>query len=276
MKILATATATGWDQIVNWCINTGLNSGPKIIISLIVLWLGFKLIKLIRKTLAKAFEKRDVDPSLRPFITSMVSIVLKILLIISLIGYLGIPMSSFVALLGAGGLAVGMALSGTIQNVAGGVVILILRPFKVGDYIAAQGFEGKVNSIKIFNTVLTTVDNKVVTLPNGTLSAGSVINYSAMEQRRITVTCKMAQGVDVSKIQNDFFSMINQNEKILKDPKSEVVVILNEDSVSIETRVWVTTSNYWNVNDTLNKQIYEYMIKENISMPYQKINLINK
>jgi small conductance mechanosensitive channel len=274
MKILAAETATGWDQIVHWCINTGLNSGPKIIISILVLWGGFKLIKFIRKTMMKAFERRNVDASLRPFITSMVSIILKILLIISLIGYLGIPMSSFVALLGAGGLAVGMALSGTIQNVAGGVVILILRPFKVGDYISAQGFEGKVNSIKIFNTVLTTVDNKVITLPNGTLSSGSVINYSAMEQRRITVICKMARGVDVSKIQNDFFTMINQNDKILKEPKSEIVVVLNPDSVSLETRVWAQTKDYWEVNDTLNKQIYEYTVRENISTPYQKIDII--
>lgn len=274
MKILAAEAATGWDQIVHWCINTGLNSGPKIIISILVLWGGFKLIKFIRKTMMKAFERRNVDPSLRPFITSIVSIGLKILLIISLIGYLGIPMSSFVALLGAGGLAVGMALSGTIQNVAGGVVILILRPFKVGDYISAQGFEGKVNSIKIFNTVLTTVDNKVITLPNGTLSSGSVINYSAMEQRRITVICKMARGVDVSKIQNDFFTMINQNDKILKEPKSEIVVVLNPDSVSLETRVWAQTKDYWEVNDTLNKQIYEYTVRENISTPYQKIDII--
>jgi small conductance mechanosensitive channel len=167
-----------------------------------------------------------------------------------------------------------MALSGTIQNVAGGVVILILRPFKVGDYISAQGFEGKVNSIKIFNTVLTTVDNKVITLPNGTLSSGSVINYSAMEQRRITVVCKMARGVDVSKIQNDFFTMINQNDKILKEPKSEIVVVLNPDSVSLETRVWAQTKDYWEVNDTLNKQIYEYTVRENISTPYQKIDII--
>ncbi|MDO5760719.1 MAG: mechanosensitive ion channel [Bacteroidota bacterium] len=260
--------------IIQWCTQNGMNATQKIVIALVVLWLGFKAIKFIKNKLKKAFDKNSLDPTLRPVILSIVSVGLKILLIIAIIGYLGIPMTSFVAILGAAGLAVGMALSGTIQNVAGGIVILVFRPFKLGDYISTQGYEGTVMSIKIFSTVINTTDNKVITLPNGTLSAGNIINYSTMEKRRITLSPVMALGTDVEAVKQGVKTIIESNEKILKEPAYALVTVINNGSVSLDIRVWCMTSDYWDVNDYLNKEVYNYLRKENISAPYTKVDIM--
>ena len=186
------------NAVINWFTQNGLDAVKKIVIGLIILYVGFRIIKFIRKKLSHAFERRNVDATLRPVITSIVSIALKVMLILAVINYIGIPMTSFIALLGAAGLAVGMALSGTIQNVAGGIMILIFRPFKLGDYIATQGYEGFVETMKIFSTVIRTWDNKLVTLPNGTLSGGNITNYSTMPQRRVEVKIQVAGDQKVS------------------------------------------------------------------------------
>ncbi|MBR1770377.1 MAG: mechanosensitive ion channel family protein [Bacteroidales bacterium] len=260
--------------IIQWCAQNGMTAVQKILIALVALWVGFKIIKFLKNKLKKAFDKNNLDPTLRPVILSIVSIGLKILLIIALIGYLGIPMTSFVAILGAAGLAVGMALSGTIQNVAGGIVILVFRPFKLGDYIATQGMEGTVTSIKIFSTVINTVDNKVITLPNGTLSGGNITNYSAMETRRISVYSVMAVGVDVEAVKAGIRSLVEANDKILREPDYDLVTIINNGSVTLETRVWCKTSDYWPVNDYLNREIYNYLRRENIPAPYTKVDIM--
>lgn len=261
--------------IIQWCTQNGMSAIQKIVIALVVLWVGFKVIKFIKNKLKKAFDKHNLDPTLRPVILSIVSIGLKILLIIALIGYLGIPMTSFVAILGAAGLAVGMALSGTIQNVAGGIVILVFRPFKLGDYIATQGYEGTVTSIKIFSTVINTTDNKVITLPNGTLSGGNITNYSTMGERRVTVSPVMALGTDVEAVKQGVKTIIEANDKIFKDSKPPALVtVINNGSVSLDIRVWCKTSDYWDVNDYLNKEVYNYLRKENISAPYTRVDIM--
>lgn len=262
------------NSVIQWCTQNGLSAIQKVIIAVVVLWVGFKLIKFLKKRVRKIFDKNNLDPTLRPVILSIISVGLKVLLIISIIGYLGIPMTSFIALLGAAGLAVGMALSGTIQNFAGGILILVFRPFKLEDYISTQGFEGTVKSIKIFSTVINTVDNKVVTLPNGTLSAGNIINYSAMGQRRITVSPVMALGTDVEKVKEGIRSIVESNEKILKEPAYDLVTIINNGSVSLDVRVWCATSDYWPVNDYLHKEIYNYLRENNISAPYTKVDIM--
>ncbi len=262
------------NSIIQWCTQNGLSAIQKIVIAVIVLWVGFKLIKFVKKRVKKMFDKNNLDATLRPVILSGISIVLKILLIISVVGYVGIPMTSFIALLGAAGLAVGMALSGTIQNFAGGILILVFRPFKLEDYISTQGFEGTVKSIKIFSTVINTVDNKVVTLPNGTLSAGNITNYSAMGQRRITVSPVMALGTDVEKVKEGIKTIIEANEKILKEPAYSLVTIINDGSVSLDVRVWCETADYWPVNDYLNKEIYNYLRENNILAPYTRVDIM--
>ena len=168
--------------------------GLKVIAAIIALIVGLWVIKIIVKALARIMEKREVDPSLRGFINSLTGILLKIMLIISVIGMVGIPMTSFIAILGAAGLAVGMALSGTLQNFAGGVMILIFKPFKVGDFIEAQGYMGTVSEIQIFISVLKTPDNKTILIPNGGLSTGSLVNFSSEDTRRVDFSFGIAYG----------------------------------------------------------------------------------
>lgn len=176
-----------------------LTYGPRLIGALITLIVGWWIISIIRNTLRKRFEKRNMEPSLRGFLNSMIGITLKILLLVSVVGMMGVQMTSFIAILGAAGLAVGMALSGTLQNFAGGVIILLFKPFKVSDYIEAQGHAGSVNEIQIFNTILKTPDNKTIIIPNGGLSTNSMTNYSTEPRRRVDFIFGIGYGDDVDK-----------------------------------------------------------------------------
>ena len=234
------------NSIVNWFTQNGLDAVKKIVIGLIILYIGFRLIKFLKKKLAHAFERKNVDATLRPVITSTVSIALKIMLVIAVIGYIGIPMSSFIALLGAAGLAVGMALSGTIQNFAGGIIILVFRPFKLGDYIATQGMEGTVQGIKIFSTTILTVDNKLITLPNGTLSSGNVTNYSTMDKRRVDVRLEVAadEKVNIEKIEKDLLEIAYKSELTLKTPATTIWFRIGPGTVAIDTKAWCESKDY--------------------------------
>ncbi|MBR1774246.1 MAG: mechanosensitive ion channel [Bacteroidales bacterium] len=261
------------NAVINWFTQNGLDAVKKIVIGLIILYVGFRIIKFIRKSLAKAFEKRNLDATLRPVITSIVSIALKVMLILAVVNYIGIPTTSFIALLGAAGLAVGMALSGTIQNVAGGIIILIFRPFKLGDYIATQGMEGFVESMKIFSTVIRTWDNKLITLPNGTLSGGNVTNYSTMEQRRVNVTLEVAadKKVVIDKIEKDLLDIANRNEMTLKDPSTSVWVTIGPGTISFDLRAWCKGADYWTLLGYLQREVYNYNVKEELPCPYTVI-----
>lgn len=226
------------DKYIEKIINLGIEYGPKLIGAILVLLLGLWIIKLITKTVAKLMKKRNTDPSLSSFIKGMTSILLKILLVISVMGMVGIEMTSFIAILGAAGLAVGMALSGTLQNFAGGVMILIFKPFKVGDYIEAQGYSGTVYEIQLFNTLLKTVDNKIVIIPNGGLSTSSMVNYSAEPLRRVDWTFGIGYGDDIDKAKAVIFKLIEADKRILKDPEPFVAVSeLADSSVNFAVRV---------------------------------------
>jgi small conductance mechanosensitive channel len=280
--LLLQATAAGdpnniVNSVINWFTQNGLEAVKKIVIGLVILYIGFKIIKFLRKKLAKAFEKQKLDATLRPVVTSIVSITLKVLLIIAVVGYIGIPMSSFIALLGAAGLAVGMALSGTIQNVAGGIIILVFRPFKLGDYIATQGVEGFVESIKIFSTVIRTWDNKVITLPNGTLSGGNVTNYSTMEQRRVNVSMEVASDkkVIIDKIEKDLIDIALKHEKTLKDPSPSVWITIGAGVVTFDLRAWCKGEDYWTLLGFLQREVYNYNVKEDLPCPYTVIGKYN-
>ncbi|MBP3253886.1 MAG: mechanosensitive ion channel [Bacteroidales bacterium] len=265
------------NSVISWFTTNGLDAVKKIVIGLIILYIGFRIIKFIRKKLAKAFEKRNLDSTLRPVITSIVSIGLKIMLILAVVGYIGIPMSSFIALLGAAGLAVGMALSGTIQNVAGGIIILIFRPFKLGDYIATQGVEGFVESMKIFSTVIRTWDNKLITLPNGTLSGGNVTNYSTMEKRRVDVAIQVAgdKKVVIDKIEKDLTAIATASPLTLQDPTVVVWVTIGPGTVSFEVRAWCKGSDYWTLYAYLQRELYNYVVKEDLPCPYTVVGMKN-
>lgn len=262
------------DKYIEKIINLGIEYGPKLIGAILVLLLGLWIIKLITKTVAKLMKKRNVDPSLASFIRSMTNILLKVLLVISVMGMVGIEMTSFIAILGAAGLAVGMALSGTLQNFAGGVIILIFKPFKVGDYIEAQGYAGTVHEIQLFNTLLKTVDNKIVIIPNGGLSTSSMINYSAEPLRRVDWTFGIGYGDDIDKAKAVIFKLIEADKRILKDPEPFAAVSeLADSSVNFAVRVWVKGEDYWGVFFAMNETVYKTFSAENLNIPFPQMDV---
>jgi small conductance mechanosensitive channel len=251
-----------------------MSYGLKILGAIIALIIGLWIIRILTRTLSKVMDKRDVDPSLRGFLRSLFSITLKILLFISIASMVGIAMTSFIAILAAAGLAVGMALSGTLQNFAGGVMILLFKPFKVGDFIDAQGHMGSVNEIGIFNTILKTPDNKTIIIPNGGLSNGSMVNFSTEPQRRVDMTFGIGYGDEVDKANDAIMSIINADERILKDPEPFVAVSeLADSSVNFVVRVWVNASDYWGVYFDMHKSIYNTFNKEGINIPFPQMDV---
>lgn len=196
--------------------NFAIEYAPKLLGGIIVLIVGLWITKIITKGVGKSLEKTKIDQSLVPFLKALVNMVLKALVVITVMGVIGIEMTSFVAIIGAAGLAVGMALSGTLQNFAGGVIILILKPFKIGDFIEAQNFTGTVKEISIFSTLLNTPDKKLVIIPNGALSTGAIINYSAENLRRVDWTFGIAYGDNVDDFKRAITTFINEDERILE------------------------------------------------------------
>lgn len=262
------------EKYSNLVIDLVAEYGPKLIGAVITLIIGLWVVKRISSFAKKSFEKRNIDPSLRPFLVSMINTVLKIFVVISVLSMLGIEMTSFVAILGAAGLAVGMALSGTLQNFAGGVIILILKPFKIGDVIEAQGYTGKVSSIQIFNTILKTPDNKTVIIPNGGLSTGAMINYSTELTRRVDWTVGIGYGDDIEKARKILLEILSTDERIFKDPAPFIQVsALADSSVNLATRVWVDAADYWGVFMDTNEKIYNEFNKQGINIPFPQMDV---
>jgi small conductance mechanosensitive channel len=219
-------------------------------------------------------NKRDVDESLKPFFISLINVTLKALLVISVMGMLGIEMTSFIAILGAAGLAVGMALSGTLQNFAGGVMILIFKPFKVGDFIDAQGHMGSVKEIQIFNTILTTPDNKTIIIPNGGLSTSSMTNFSTQETRRVDFVFGIGYGDDLNKAKQIIKDIVNNDSRVLKDPEAFVRMSeMADSSVNITTRIWVKPEHYWDVYFDTMEAVYEAYNSNGINIPYPQMDV---
>jgi small conductance mechanosensitive channel len=251
-----------------------LQYGPKLIGALVTLIVGLWVVNKISAFFNKTLEKRDIDPSLSPFLKSLVTTLLKVFLFISVLSMMGIEMTSFVAIIGAAGLAVGMALSGTLQNFAGGVIILILKPFKVTDFIEAQGYTGTVSSIQIFNTILKTPDNKTVIIPNGNLSTGALINYSTEPTRRVDWTVGIGYGDDIDKARKTLLDILNSDERVFKDPAPFIQVsALADSSINLATRVWVNAADYWGVFMDTNEKIYNEFNKQGINIPFPQMDV---
>ncbi len=252
--------------------------GMKILAAIITLVIGLWVIKLIVKALASLMDKKGIDASLRGFINSLTGITLKVMLFITVIGMMGIQMTSFIAILGAAGLAVGMALSGTLQNFAGGVMILIFKPFKVGDFIEAQGYAGSVSEIQIFITVLKTPDNKTIIIPNGGLSTGSLINYSTEETRRVDFSFGIAYGDSYDTAKALLLKLIKADSRIMDAPEPFIVLgALADSSVNITVRVWVNSSDYWGVFFDMNENVYKEFDKNGLSIPFPQLDVhLNK
>lgn len=248
--------------------------GTKLATAVALLLIGLWLIRVLNRMLLGLMTRYDFDPALKNFLGSIIGIGLKILLGITVLTTLGIEMTSFIALLGAAGLAVGMALSGTLQNFAGGVVILLLKPFKIGDFLEAQGYAGTVSSIQIFNTVLKTPDNKTIIIPNGELSTGSMINYSTEPTRRVDWEFGIAYGDDADKAREVLLDMLTADTRVLKDPAAVVVLgTLNSSSVDFKVRAWVKASDYWDVFFSVNERVYKEFGQHGLNIPFPQMDV---
>ena len=259
-------------ELIKEFLPTALSYCKMFVVAIAMLFIGLWLIKKVVLALRRVLLARNIDSTLTPFISSLVTIALKALLVISAITYVGIPMTSFVAILGAASLAIGMAFSGTLQNFAGGVMILVFRPFKVGDFIEAQGYMGIVREIQIFNTIVTTGDNKTIIIPNGGLSTGSLINYSHMPERRVDLSFGIGYGDDIDKAYAAIKAVIDRNEKIIKDQPGREPFMrvgnLGDNSVDITVRVWVDSANYWDVFFYMNEFVKKEFDAQGISIPF--------
>lgn len=248
--------------------------GQKLIVAIIILLVGLWITSVLTKAFSKFLDKRDVDASLKPFLRGLFNALLKVAVFLSVLGTLGIEMTSFIAILGAAGLAVGMALSGTLQNFAGGVMILILKPFKIGDFIDAQGHTGTVNEISIFHTIMKTPDNKTIIIPNGPLSNGSLTNYSTEPKRRVDWTFGIGYGDDVDKARDVMMKIIKEDSRIDSDPAPFVKVsALADSSVNFAVRVWLNAADYWDVYFDMNERIYKEFPKANLNIPFPQMDV---
>ncbi|MFR9591076.1 MAG: mechanosensitive ion channel family protein [Rikenellaceae bacterium] len=253
--------------------------GFKIVIALMIYYIGRFLIRKMISFMDKGFEARDVEVSLRSFLKSMVNIVLYVLLILTIIQLLGINTTSLVAMLASAGLAIGMALSGTLQNFAGGVMILFLKPYKVGDYIIAQGQAGTVQEIMLFTTVLETFNGDTIFVPNSTISSSIIENYSHSGERRIVWTVSVSYGDDYDQVKAAIMDILLADERIINDPNrptfqpSVVLSKLADSSVDLDARVWVTNENYWGVMFDVNEQIYKQLPTKGANFPFPQMDV---
>ncbi|GEC71983.1 small conductance mechanosensitive channel [Flavobacterium flevense] len=262
------------NKYIDKTIDFGFEYAPKLLGGIIVLVVGLWVTRIITKAVGNSLEKSKIDLSLIPFLKSVTNIVLKALVAVTVMGMIGIQMTSFVAILGAAGLAVGLALSGTLQNFAGGVIILILKPFRLGDFIEAQGFTGTVKEITIFSTMLNTPDKKLVIIPNGPLSTGALINYSAEPTRRVDWTFGIAYGDDVENFKRAITTFIAEDSRILKDPAPFMgLSALADSSVNFTVRVWVDGPDYWDVFFDMNEKAYTKFADYGLNIPFPQIDM---
>jgi len=246
-----------------------INYGSNIVMAILTLVVGLWIVKFLVRLVRKGLEKGETDSTLRSFLVSFVSILLKVMVYITALTVLGVEMTSFIAILGAAGLAIGLALSGTLQNFAGGIIILLFRPFKVGDFIDAQGYMGSVDAIEIFVTKLKTPDNKVIIIPNGPLSTGSLTNFSVMPTRRVDWTFGIGYGDDTDTAYKVLRELIDADERILKDPEPFVAVsALADSSVNFVVRAWVNAGDYWPVFFKMNEEVYKTFGKRGLNIPF--------
>ena len=261
---------TALNSIITWCVNAGWN----IIGAIIIYIVGRYLIKFVMRLTFNILERQKVDTSVKTFLQSFINIGLTILLIIAIAGRLGVETTSFAALLASAGVAIGMALSGNLNNLAGGLIILLLKPFKVGDFIEAQGLTGTVKAIQIFHTIITTVDNKEIFIPNGALSNGSVINYNINTTRRLEWVIGVEYNEDYDKVEAVIKRLISEDPRILQDPAPFVALKeLADSSVNIVIRCWVKGADYWDVNFDMNRRIYTTFNSEGISFPFPQLTV---
>mgnify|MGYP002673011026 FL=1 len=295
IKQATTDPESFWHGVLNSAIHFGL----KVLVAFVIYLIGAWLIKRVKRLLVRVFERRHTERTLATFISSLVSITLTVLLVLATIGTLGVDTTSFAALLTAGGMAIGMALSGTVQNFAGGIMLLIFRPFKAGDFVTASGVSGTVMEVTIVSTKVLTPDNRVVVLPNGALFSSNIENVSAQPLRRVNWTVSVEYGSDAEKCMEAILEIVRSDKRILTSadqrPKTNsrsavntdglpipdpfvALSSLNESDISFVVRAWVHKEDYWDVFYDLNLRFYTELPQRgfNFAFPHMDVNITNK
>ncbi|GGJ92411.1 mechanosensitive ion channel family protein [Parabacteroides faecis] len=268
------ASSPRLEKIVNSLVEQGSLLGWTIIKAILVFVIGRFIIRMINKLVHRILTKRDFDPSVKTFVGSLVNVTLMVLLIISVVGALGVQTTTFAALLASAGVAIGMALSGNLSNFAGGLIILLFKPYKVGDYIESQGVGGTVKEIQIFHTILLTSDNKNIYIPNGSLSSGVVTNIGREPTRRVEWTFGVDYGSDYEQVKRVIESVLAQDARILNDPAPFIALsALADSSVNVVVRAWVKSPDYWGVFFDTNKAIYATFNAEGIGFPFPQLTV---
>lgn len=262
------------EQLLTKLLDWGIEVGKDLLGAIIIYIVGRFIIKQIGRLLSRILEKRKLEISVQTFLKSLVSILLNLILAFAIVSRLGVETTSFAALLASAGVAIGMALSGNLSNFAGGLIILVFKPFKVGDYIESPNASGTVREIQIFHTILVTVDNKVIYVPNGSLSSNAITNYNKQETRRAEWVFGVEYGEDFEKVREVLQRIIDADDRILKDPAPMIALgALSASSVDIKARVWTKSADYWNVYFDMNKIVYDTFNKEGIGFPFPQLTV---
>ena len=262
------------EKLLDKLVNLGIEYGSKLLIALIILLIGNKLIKVLDKFLKKENRFSKIDLSVKEFLISFISISLKVLLFITVLSVLGIPMTSLITILGSAAVAIGLALQGGLSNLAGGLMILIFKPFKVGDYIEAGGKEGTVKSISLFYTSITTIDNKVIQLPNGSLTNTAITNYTMNKKRAIDVIISVSYSSDIDKTKKVITDTLNSIDEIIKEePMLVRLKTHNSSSLDFVVRAWINTPDYWTAYYEFMEKVKKNLDKNEIEIPYQQMDV---
>ena len=262
------------EEFLNKLINIGVEYGSKLLLAIVILIIGSRLIKLLDKSLKKERKFSKVDKEVREFLVGFINIALKVLLFITILSILGIPMTSLITILGSAAVAIGLALQGGLSNLAGGLMLLIFKPFKDGDFIETEGQSGTVDSISLFYTTIITVDNRVVHLPNGGLSNSVVVNYTANKKRMLNVDISVSYDSNIDKVKKIITDTLNSIDKVIKEePMLVRLKTHNSSSLDFVVRAWVDTSDYWDAYYEFMERVKKNLDKNKIEIPYQQLDV---
>ena len=274
-EVVTKITETDYTELINTLLSQAVWVALKIFLALLLYMVGRLLTRWILRIMDRSFERRDVEASLRSFLRSMVKAVMTILVILASVQTLGINTTSFLAIFASAGLAVGMALSGTLQNFAGGVILLLLRPYRVGDYITAQGQSGTVKNIGLFSTQLSTGDNRIIYVPNSAISTDIVDNYSQATNRRLDWNIAISYGDDIDVARETILAMLAADKRALTEPAAPMVAVkeLGDNAVVLLVRCWTANSDYWGLFWDMNERIYKELPKKGINFPFLQLDV---
>ena len=274
-EVVTKITETDYTELINTLLSQAVWVALKIFLALLLYMVGRLLTRWILRIMDRSFERRDVEASLRSFLRSMVKAVMTILVILASVQTLGINTTSFLAIFASAGLAVGMALSGTLQNFAGGVILLLLRPYRVGDYITAQGQSGTVKNIGLFSTQLSTGDNRIIYVPNSAISTDIVDNYSQATNRRLDWNIAISYGDDIDVARETILAMLAADKRALTEPTAPMVAVkeLGDNAVVLLVRCWTANSDYWGLFWDMNERIYKELPKKGINFPFPQLDV---